>query len=154
MAEPTLAELFAPGAVPSGPDPKSIQFAARLYLSLEEELAQAQAVVKEIQERHKTAEMALLDVMQAAGLSSIKQSSGETITSVVKSNYSLPPKDDKEKREAALAWLRRCGAKELVEEQIHAATLTAFMRQRAEKKLPLSPLIRAYTQRVIRVSRS
>lgn len=154
MAEPTLAELFGPGAVASGPDHKSISFAARLYLALEEELAQANAVVKEIKERHEAAERALLDTMQAAQLSSIKQSTGETITAVVKSNYSLPPKDHKEEREQALAWLRRCGAKELVEEQIHAATLTHFMRGRAEKKLPLSPLIRAYTQRVIRVNRS
>ena len=105
----------------------------------------------ELTGRMNQAEMALRTAMEAAKLKSFKLDGGPNLTLASKWVYALPPKDEPERRAEALAWLRRVGARNLIEPNIHPQTMTAFLRERREDGKAISPLLRETELRYLSV---
>lgn len=144
MGQPSIDELFGtPVETPNMPEiaEKDLAKLATKYLAADALLADLEDRAKQARKEAERAELQLLDAMQAAGMKSFRlATTGQLLTSSVKHRFALPPKSNAEDRTACLRWLSRVGGKDLVQEDIHPSTLTAFLRERLEKGKPCSPV--------------
>ena len=147
MTKP-LATLYEPVASPNG----DVRLAALAhgYLQsrmrcdrLREELGHAEGIRDGIM-------LELIQMLDACGLKSVRTDDG-LFTIASKAYYSLPSKAEPDARRQALRWLARVGGKELIEASIHHSTLNAFLRERGENDMPVSPLLREVTERYLQV---
>lgn len=144
MGQPSIDELFGtPVESPHAPEvnEKDLAKLATKYLAADALLADLEDRAKQARKEAERAELQLLDAMQAAGMKSFRlASTGQLLTASVKHRFQLPPKSNPEDRNECLKWLRRVGARDMVQEDVHPSTLTAFLRERLEKGKPCSPI--------------
>ena len=122
--------------------PGGIAELARVYLryrAVDEDIA---ARLKAAIALTDAAKSALMVAMEQAHLPTVRLKTGEQLIIGVKHVFALPPKSDPENRLKALAWLRRVGAKDLVEEAINPQTLTKFLRERVDGGKEVNSLIK------------
>lgn len=112
---------------------------AAQYALLDRQVADIEPKMKELKERRDAAENLLLKAMQENHVKSLKLRDGSTVIDTVRSVFTLPPKTEPERREEAIRWLRRVGAKDIIEESLHHSSLNAFMRERMEQEKELRP---------------
>jgi len=127
---------------------------AERCLRLREKAEAARQAAKAASDQADAADLDLLTAMDQAKMKTISLQTGEQFTATTRHVFSLPPKDEPERRAEALTWLRRVGAKELVEENIHPNTLLKFLRERLEAGKSINPLIKDVELKCLRVTKT
>ena len=149
MTAETLRELFAP------PADDSLAAAARSYLSYRDRADAAEDALKIASGQLKAAEDALLQAMQAAGVSSLKidapNGGSSQVTAVATKYYSLAQAmfDDP----TVLEWLTRAGGIDLIKRTVHAQSFGAFCREIAEAGHPLHEQVKVLERKSVRVKK-
>jgi hypothetical protein len=142
MTVQSVADAFAETNGQQQVEQKDLTLLAKLYLLIRAKVDQESLRLHKLKADEAQAEAVLMQAMEQAGLKTIKLKDGPAITCAEKHYFALPAKDTPGKRQEALAWLRRVGAKALVELSINANSMSAFCRERLEARKPISPLIK------------
>jgi hypothetical protein len=139
-----LKELFALPA-------DAARQAASAYLAARQRREKAELALKTASEQEVAAEQLLLGALDAAHLGGVALPSGDRMTSVTVSHYSLP--GGGLDRQDIRLWLLRQGGHDIIRSVVDRHDLSKLCRGLVEKGRAIHPDVRVVTKRTIRLTK-
>lgn len=143
-----IAELFAPAPSSAG----LLAYVAQRFLEAKGAREQISADLRRAKEAEEALELALLERMTAEQVDSVALKSGERVSTVKRTHFTMPPLGDVATRAKAVAWLREVGLGDLIREDVNGQSLGASLREyEAERGAVPEGIFRRYDETTISV---